>query len=379
MMTGTAADQRWYWDGKGAFVTDLTGKSVPLSLAAVNAAVGREIATGQQALVPPPFCAARATSITLPNHAPVGDGAFARAAGDSAGFRTSPEADGAALALAAALVREMGLGKGAGPDLLTIGLSATDYIGHAYGPGGQEMCLNLFSLDRDLGDFLARLDSWGIDYGVVLSADHGGLDVPERLKRAGIADAAWADVALGAKVAGAAVGATTGIAGPVLVDTGYGGDLYLDSSVAAGDRAKAQDALVAYYRASPQVEAIFTKAEIAATPLPAGDPKGWSVIQRVRASFDPARSGDLYLVLKPHVMPMANPVPGYVATHGSPWDYDRRVPILFWRKGVLPVADERSAETVDIMPTLAAWLGLRLPDGSVDGHCLSLAADCSAR
>ena len=64
--------------------------------------------------------------------------------------------------------------------------------------------------------------------------------------------------------------------------------------------------------------------------VPAGDPTRWSVIERVRASFDPERSGDLYVVLKPNITPIGHAT-GSVATHGSPWDYDRRVPILFWR------------------------------------------------
>jgi Uncharacterized proteins of the AP superfamily len=82
--------------------------------------------------------------------------------------------------LSAALVRELGLGRGPSTDLLAVGLAATDYVGHSYGTEGQEMCLQLLSLDRDLGDFFARLDSWGVDYAVALTADHGGLDIPER-------------------------------------------------------------------------------------------------------------------------------------------------------------------------------------------------------
>ena len=73
---------------------------------------------------------------------------------------------------------------------------------------------------------------------------------------------------------------------------------------------------------------------------------------------------------------MALPVPGagYVATHGSPWDYDRRVPILFWRKGMTTFEQPYSVETVDIAPTLAAWVGLKMPPGTMDGRCLDLDA-----
>jgi arylsulfatase A-like enzyme len=300
----------------------------------------------------------------------VGNGRFARAAGDEAGFKVSPAFDGAVLALAAGLVRELGLGADAAPDILSIGLSATDYVGHSYGTGGQEMCLQLLSLDRDLGDFLGRLDGWGVDYAVVLTADHGGLDVPERLRAKGIAGAAWVDPDLSVSRLGPEIAARTGLKGPVVVAGGPSADVYLDPALQGADRERAIDALLAFYRAHPQVDSVFTKAEIARTPPPTGPVDRWSVVERVRASFDAERSGDLYVVLKPHITPIAD-ITRYVATHGSPWDYDRRVPIMFWRAGMQSSTREEAVETVDIMPTLAAELGLPLASGAVDGACLA--------
>src|SRR3546814_20496313 len=72
------------------------------------------------------------------------------------------------------------MGEGDGTDLLIVGLSATDYVGHATGTEGSEMCLQMLALDRELGDFFARPDAPGIDYLVTLTADHGGHHLPER-------------------------------------------------------------------------------------------------------------------------------------------------------------------------------------------------------
>src|SRR5207244_10903139 len=105
---------------------------------------------------------------------PVGSGQLARAAGDLNALRASPEVDGDTLALAAGLVDEMQLGRRADPDVLAVSLSATDYVGHTYGTEGQEMCLQLLELDREVGDFLSFLDSRHVDYAVALTADHGG-------------------------------------------------------------------------------------------------------------------------------------------------------------------------------------------------------------
>ena len=79
-------------------------------------------------------------------------------------------------------------------------------------------------------------------------------------------------------------------------------------------------------------------------------------------------------MLKPRVMPITakQTEGGYLATHGSPWDYDRRVPILFWRKGMAGFEQPNSISTVDIAPTLAAMIGLPMPAAEIDGRCLDV-------
>lgn len=369
MMGGHAADQRWYWSGK-QFDTDLPLQVAPQSVTRLNAALAAAIAAPTAALDPPPFCAGKAQIFPIAGGGkPVGNGRLARSAGDTAGFRSIPQFDGAVLALSAGLIQEYGLGRGTAPDILSIGLAATDYVGHSYGTGGQEMCLQLLALDREIGDFLARLDGWGLDYAVALTADHGGLDIPERLRAKGIAGAAWIDRALISERLGQQVAAAADLKGPVIVSGGAGGDVYIDPAFRGAERTRALNALLAAYRAHPQVEAVFTKDEIARTPLPSGDPAAWPLIARVRASFDAERSGDLYVVLKQYIQPIAD-TSRYVSTHGSPWDYDRRVPILFWRPGFTASTVETPVETADIMPTLTAMIALPLAPGSVDGKCL---------
>jgi arylsulfatase A-like enzyme len=377
MMGGHTPDQRWYWDGK-QFATDLAGVVRPGSVTATNLTMAGVLAAATPPLQPPPFCASKAQVFPIPRGGkPVGNGALGRGAGDTSGFRPTPQFDGVVLALAAGLVQELKLGRDSAPDVLSIGLSATDYVGHTYGTEGQEMCLQLLELDREIGDFLDQLDRWGIDYTVALTADHGGLDIPERLNAKGIAGAAWVDPALGAGRLGQAVAASTGLKGPIIAFGGPSGDIFIDPALQGADKAKARNALLAAYRAHPQVQAVFTKAQIARTAVPSGDPVKWSLIERVRASFDAERSGDLYVILKPHIMPIVDTT-RYVATHGSPWDYDRRVPILFWRKGMAAMPREEAVDTVDIMPTLAATLGLPLTPGSIDGKCLATVAPCQS-
>ena len=380
MMTGLRPDQRWYWNGK-TFTTDLTGATVPQSVLSARSAVASLVAQPQAGLEPPALCTAKATVVPVGGGgAPVGAGRFARAAGDLSLFRASPEFDGATLALAAGLVREMKLGKGPAPDLLTVGLSATDYVGHRYGTRGQEMCLQMLSLDRDLGDFLAFLDREVGDYAVVLTADHGGKDIPERERTAGVAGAARVDPAISASNVGKALAARFGLPGSVLYGSNFG-DIYLDRSIVAGQKARVLAAALATYRAHRQVEAVFTHDQLAKTPMPTRTSDKWSLIERARVSFDAKGSGDFVVILKRDITPIADTKGGYVSTHGSVWDYDRRVPIIFWRNGYAAQNVDLPAQTVDILPSLAGMIGLSLPSGDIDGKCLPQApgATCPAR
>ena len=62
------------------------------------------------------------------------------------------------------------------------------------------------ALDQQLGSFFSKLDQSGIDYSVVLTADHGGLDIPERLRDKGVSGAARVDKAIVASELGKRIG-----------------------------------------------------------------------------------------------------------------------------------------------------------------------------
>jgi predicted AlkP superfamily pyrophosphatase or phosphodiesterase len=377
MMGGRRVDQRWWWNDRDLFNNQDEHPASP-ALTAVNQSVERALAAPREPMPMPALCEARSRIVPIEQSAQalsVGAHRFSRAAGARESFRRSPELDGATLALGMALRDEMRLGQGSATDLLILGLASTDYVGHTYGTQGAEMCLNLLELDRALGDFFGRLDRSGIDYLVVLTADHGGLDIPERVRANGGLDAARTPTELAPSEMSRTVQAALGLpAAPQLLwSDGPFGDFYVSRSLSPRDRARVTAEAIRRYRASPRVARVFTNAEIRAAPSPSGPPEEWSLLDRARASFDPERSGDFLVLLHPRVVPIARPTATYTATHGSPWDYDRRVPILFWRRGMAPFEQSASVETVDILPTLAPILGISIPAGTIDGRCLDLA------
>ena len=365
MMGGHQVDELWWWKDKD-FVS-YAGRTEPPVVTRTRAAVAGLLASPQAALPLPGWCvgqdrAVQAGTVTL------GRGRFERAAGDTRSFRASPASDAAVLGLAAGLIQDMRLGKAAQADLIAIGLSATDYIGHSFGTGGTEMCIQMDQLDQSLGAFFDTLDGWGLDYQVVLTADHGAHDVTERHQQRAMPMASRLSTDLSLTTVAKEIGAKLGLSGRVLISADN--DVHIDRALSPADRTRVERELLVRLRGHPQVAAVLTKAQIAATPIPSGPPEGWTLAERARASFDPERSGDLLILFKPRVTPIPTPAPGYVETHGSPWDYDRRVPLIFWRRGAVGFEQPLSVETVDIAPTLGALVGVATP--GVDGRCLDL-------
>lgn len=371
MMGGHKVDEIWWWrdqknDPTKTFVS-YAGRAEPPVVTRTKRAVAALIAQPQAALALPGWCKPldRPTNFGAQT---LGQGRFERKAGDTTAFKASPAADAAVFALAAGLIQDMKLGQGPATDIIDIGASATDYIGHATGTQGTEMCIQMDQLDQSLGGFFETLDSWGLDYEVVLTADHGGHDAVERQQARAMPMEAHVAPTADIKTVAAAIAADLKLTGPVLLAAE--GDIYIDRALPPATRAKVLTEAAKRFAAMPQVAAAFPRAQIAATPMPVGPPETWTLIERARASFDATRSGDLLVLLKPRVTTVEKPAPGYVETHGSPWDYDRRVPILFWRKGMTPFEQPLSVETVDIAPTLAATI--RLPVKGLDGRCLDL-------
>ena len=379
MMGGHKTDQIWFLNprdyAKFETLSDHTGPA-PAAVARANTGIEAALAKAMKPMPLSPLCATRSRAVPITATKSVGEGRFARPAGDKRLFRASPESDAATLELAGNLISEMKLGAGTATDLIAIGVSATDVVGHAYGTEGSEMCLQLRELDQRIGQFFDRLDKAKIDYAVVLTADHGGHDTTERNDENGIPDAQRVEPALSAANVGLAVGREMGLTTPVLIGNEASGDMWINAALSPEQRATALAKATALYKASPQVEAVFTAAEIEAAPGPDGPPETWSLMERVKASYYRGRSGDFYVILKPRVMPIPAVVAAgnYIATHGSPWDYDRRVPMLFWRKGLAGFEQPNGVETVDILPTLAGLIGLPIPKGEIDGRCLDLIA-----
>ncbi|PYR22993.1 MAG: hypothetical protein DMF98_19325 [Acidobacteria bacterium] len=266
-------------------------------------------------------------------------------------WQRSPFADAYVGRFAATLVESLKLGRHDATDVLAVSFSSTDLVGHAFGPGSQEVQDMYARLDQTLALLFARLDDvvGRNQWVVALSADHGVTPLPEQLVAAG-KDAGRISSAAVANVVEERIGAVLG-SGPH-VAFAAGNELFFHKA--------AYDAI----QSSPDLLRSVVKA-IDGIPgvhkvLRAEDVRDASsssdvMLRAAALSYFPGRSGDLIIV----------PRPGWVfaprgATHGSASADDQRVPILFMGRGIKPGRYDEPATPADIAPTLAALCGLTL-------------------
>jgi predicted AlkP superfamily pyrophosphatase or phosphodiesterase len=258
-------------------------------------------------------------------------------------WSATPHWDGATLQLARTMVTSLGLGRDASPDFMNVSLSATDYIGHAFGPLSREQLDNLLKLDKQLGQFFDFLDSTvgKGKWAMMLSADHGVMDTPEDLKARG-------------EFGYRATPADLGIL-----------DSLRQEAIANPDPAAGARKLAADLKKHDLVAEAYTHEELAR-----GQPRdSFEVLER--RSMYPGRVSGLFaregveVRFKPGVL--RNP---RGSTHGSAWWYDRNVPMIFMGAGIPAGRDTSRAETVDFAPTAATLLKIPIPSG-VDGKVLT--------
>jgi predicted AlkP superfamily pyrophosphatase or phosphodiesterase len=288
----------------------------------------------------------------------------------------SPFLDAITLAFTRDLIVQEQLGEGPGSDLLAVSLSATDIVGHHYGPQSWESIDALARLDALLADFLHFLEERVApeQLVVVLTSDHGVLALPEWLLE--LAESACPlpggridpdellrelesrlDRRFGAEPAPAAPGR------PWFVRAGTRLSLNRERTRAQGVRPESVLALAAeLIAAHPGIAKVWTAEDVEAG-------RGHSALADLYAnSWDRERGGDLALQVARDCL-LSSYASG--TSHGSPYGYDRAVPLVFYGAGVAAGRIEGPAAPVDIAPTLASLLGIEAPD-SLDGRVLRL-------
>lgn len=284
----------------------------------------------------------------------------------------TPTGDMLTLDFAKALVENEKLGqndKGA-PDYLQISFSSTDYIGHLFGPSSLEIEDNILRLDRTLADLFQFIDEKvGLNHTlIVLSADHGAPEAPEYMGAQGLSTGRFAFDWF--KTEGPLREALQKKYGRDDLISGHSHP-YLYLNLEAISSAGLDPGDVERFVAEKLIEIPGIAYAMTRGDLLAGRITESPVQNQIRRSFHPTRSGNIHMVPEQywflHSTEEAEKmgIGSIAAIHGSPWAYDTYVPIFFAGSGVPAQIIGRRVAPTDIAATLAAYLGIKPPSGSV--------------
>jgi len=275
-------------------------------------------------------------------------------------INTTPYGNSFTLDFARAAIKNEQLGTDNVTDFLAMSFSATDYVGHKFGPHSLEIMDTYARLDRDLAAFFKEIDQtigWE-NVLVFLTADHGACDIPGFSKAGG-----YYDIRKTVKTLGENFTAKYGVN---LITHEENDQLYINKEILKSKNITMQQvyADVMEWSKEPWFLGAFMPDENEACDLPG------EICSRIRQGFSRGRSGDIWIIARPSWLPWYCEVDGGT-THGSPYVYDTHAPFLVSGSGIKKGDRYEPMSITDIAPTIATFLGLPLPPGAT-GKSVSL-------
>lgn len=293
----------------------------------------------------------------------------------------SPFTNDILLAFAQQAIINEQLGADDDTDVLSVSFSASDYVGHRYGPYSQEVMDVTLRVDRTIASLLDFVNERvGLSNTLIaLTADHGVSPIPEQAEALGMGGGRinFADIvgpinkAISARYNPQAKSPDptadyllknneTATAREWLLN----GNLYFNYEALRRDNVSIEELSQVVVAAALTIRGVaraFSRVQLLRGATSITDP----IERRVLHGFHPARSGDVVLVAEPYKY-LADLT---TATHGSAYSYDTHVPTIIMGLGIIPGRYYEAASPADIAPTLSAVLRIT-PPTNVTGRVL---------
>ena len=241
-------------------------------------------------------------------------------------------------------------------DFLAISFSSPDYIGHRYGSDSKEIEDTYLRLDLEVAELLKYLDkNLGVDnYTLFLTADHAVVPVPAYLKSLKI-PAGYFDYSLFREYLKDLGEKHYGV--PDLIENFSNFQVFLNREVL--ERLKLDANSVAEKLAQEiinyeGVHKVLTAKTLQTTDFQSG------ILSYVQNGYNQKFSGDIVMIPNPATIYMRETG----TTHGSGYNYDTHVPIMFFGKGIKTGRSRDYVEIIDIAPTVSNLLQIQFPNSN---------------
>ena len=281
-------------------------------------------------------------------------------------FTATPFGTDYEMEFARSVIEQEKLGADQHADLLAISITATDIVGHSFGPDSQEVQDLIARTDRQLADFFAYLNRKFKSGEVVIAftADHGATPTPEYMQSLGV-DAGRIRKKQLSDAIEQALDAEFGEAKWVvgLEDP----SVFLNRTVIAEKRlehARVERAAGEAILGIEGVAGYFTHTQMINGQLPPN-----RLARSFAKSFHAERSGDILVATRPFYFWGKYGERDAGSTHGSPYEYDTHVPLIVVAQTVRPGTYNFPVDVADLAPTLATMLGVGAPSGN-EGRAL---------
>lgn len=241
-------------------------------------------------------------------------------------------------------------------DVLTLSFSSTDYVGHNFGVNSKEIEDTYLRLDLALADFLKFLDEkvGKGNYTLFLTADHGGVDVPSYLHTERIPAGYFDEV----KTNGDLMKFVKNeFDTDSLIENISNTQVFLNyDEIDRKDLelSDVEERIAHYLLQQDHIYKVYTREQLTSGSYTKG------VDALIQNGFNQKRSGDVVFVLDPAYIIYSETG----STHGTAFNYDTHVPLIFYGKGIKHGSTSEMTVIPDIAPTVSTLLGIQFPSAT---------------
>jgi predicted AlkP superfamily pyrophosphatase or phosphodiesterase len=240
-------------------------------------------------------------------------------------------------------------------DFLTVSYSSTDYIGHNFGINSVELQDTYLRLDLEVERLLNYLDAkvGAGNYTLFLTSDHGAVDVPSFLTDVHIPSGyvpknSFASLYTNLKK-------KYGVSDLIMKISND--QVFLNQERITALKVNLEDVqkfVVNEIISYPHIKKAYTATTMQTRYFKEGAEK------MLQNGYHQKLSGDVLFTLESGVISYDSKG----TTHGSGYNYDTHVPLLFYGNGIQPGKTYKRTNVTDIAPTISALLGIALPSGA---------------
>lgn len=250
------------------------------------------------------------------------------------------------------------LGKRGETDVLTISYSSTDYVGHSFGVASVETQDTYIRLDREIEKLLSFLDNelGENQYTLFLTGDHGVLEIPAFLTSNGVNAMAISENDMKKEVV-KQLQTIFNLKVEDIIDDVDNNQIYLSDNEVKKlglNKNNVIDELIKILESFDFISNAYSAEYI----MNSKNLEGYEKL--IQNGFHKERSGDIALILKPNVIFYD----GKGTTHGSGYNYDTHVPLIFFGSGVKNGETLLTTEIPDIAPTISKLLGQKMKNST---------------